>query len=188
AFTESPNLPVGEFFIDNLYAKPKHYPHTLHDFHADVIIDTVDFKIIDFTGMIDKSDFHFSGKLKNYDLWFAENPVGDTRIDYALTSNLLKLEDLFSYKGENFVPEDYRHEELRNFTINGYTLMHFNKELKSTDIYLEKFYALMKMHSYKFEKFMGRVHFEDEHLLVQDFKGKIGKSEFEIDLNYYLGK
>ena len=36
AFTESPNLPVGEFFVENLYAKFKHYPHTLHDFHADL--------------------------------------------------------------------------------------------------------------------------------------------------------
>jgi hypothetical protein len=40
AFTESPNLPVGEFFIEDLYAKFKHYPHILHDFHADLHIDS----------------------------------------------------------------------------------------------------------------------------------------------------
>ena len=27
AFTESPNLPIGEFFIENLHAQLKHYPH-----------------------------------------------------------------------------------------------------------------------------------------------------------------
>lgn len=188
AFTESPNLPVGEFFIDNLYAKMKHYPHSLHDFHADLFIDSSDFRIIDFTGMIDKSDFHFSGKLKNYNLWFADTAIGDTRIDFDLTSNLLRLEDVFSYKGENYVPEDYRHEELRQFKLHGHTLLHFNKTLQSTDLYLDQLTALMKIHHYKFERLKGRVHFENEHLLVQDFTGKLGKSEFDIDLNYYLGK
>lgn len=188
AFTESPNLPVGEFFIDNLYAKFKHYPHTLHDFHADVLIDSSDFRIIDFTGMIDKSDFHFSGKLANYDLWFADTSRGDTRIDFDLRSKLLRLEDLFAYKGENYVPADYRHEELREFKLKGHCLMHFNKELKSTDLYLDHFNAQMKVHHCEFQRFQGRVHLEDEHLLVQDFSGQLGKSDFKIDLNYYLGK
>jgi len=188
AFTESPNLPVGEFFIDDMYAKMKHYPHTIHDFHADMFIDTSDFRIIDFTGMIDKSDFHFNGRLKNYNLWFMETAKGDTKMEFDLTSRLLQLEDVFSYKGDNYVPEDYRHEELRDLKLHGHVDMHFIKELKSIDLYLDQFSTKMKMHKYKFEKFKGRVHYEDDHLMVKDFYGKLGKSSFEIDLNYYLGK
>ena len=188
AFTESPNLPVGEFFIDDLNAKMKHYPHTLHDFHSDLFIDSSDFRIIDFTGMIDKSDFHFNGKLLNYDLWFMDVSKGDTKMEFDLTSKLLKLEDVFSYKGENYVPEDYRHEELKDFKLHGHAALHFNKELKSTDLYIDQFTTQMKIHKYKFEKFKGRIHYEDEHILVQDFSGKLGKSSFEMDLNYYLGK
>jgi len=74
AFTESPNLPIGEFFIKELHATMTNYPHELHDFNADIFIDTVDFRVVDFTGMIDQSDFHFNGKLNNYDLWFEEKP------------------------------------------------------------------------------------------------------------------
>lgn len=188
AFTESPNLPVGKFFVNNLYAKFKHYPHALHDFHADLYIDSIDFRILDFTGMIDKSDFHFSGKLQNYNLWFADTSKGDTRIDFDLRSKLMRLEDLFTYKGENYVPADYRHEELRETKLRGHCLMHFNKELNATDFYLDRFSALLKVHDYKFEDFKGRVHLEDEHLVVQDFSGKLGKSDFKIDMNYYLGK
>ncbi len=187
AFTESPNLPVGEFFIDDLYAKFKNYPHTLHDFHADVFIDSSDFRVIDFSGLIDKSDFHFNGKLHHYNLWFQEKPKGDTKMEFDLTSKLLQFHDVFSYNGENFVPEDYRHEELSDFKLHGHVDMHFSNALKSTDLYLDNFTSKMKMHKYKFEKFKGRVHFENEHLLVQDFYAKIGKSSFEIDLNYYLG-
>lgn len=188
AFTESPNLPVGEFFIDDLYAKMKHYPHTLHDFHADLFVDSSDFRIIDFTGMIDKSDFHFNGKLNHYDLWFMGIPKGDTKIEFDLTSKLLQLEDVFSYKGENYVPEDYRHEEFSGFKLHGHVDMHYNSVLKSTDLYIDQFTSQMKMHKYQFEKFKGRIHFEDEHLKVEEFTGKLGKSSFKIDLNYYLGK
>jgi hypothetical protein len=38
-------IPEGEFFIENFYAKFKHYPHTLHDFHADFFVDKKYFNI-----------------------------------------------------------------------------------------------------------------------------------------------
>ncbi|MCU0356820.1 MAG: AsmA-like C-terminal region-containing protein, partial [Cyclobacteriaceae bacterium] len=188
AFTESPNLPKGEFFIEDLYAKLTHYPHTLHDFHADVFIDDRDFRVIDFSGMIDKSDFHFNGKLGNYDLWFEDEPIGDTNMEFFLTSKLLQLEDLFAYGGENYVPEDYRHEEFRNLTVHGYADLHFNKGLKSSDVIIDRIETTMKVHPMRVEKFKGRFHYEDDHLVVEKFSGKIGKSEFVTDLNYYLGK
>jgi hypothetical protein len=187
AFTESPNLPIGEFFIEDLYAKLTHYPHTLHDFHADVFVDAEDFRVVDFTGMIDKSDFHFNGKLKNYDLWFLNEPLGDTKVEFNLTSDLLQLEDLFAYGGENYVPEDYRHEQFKNLKIHGFADLHFNKGLRSADVTLDKVEAQMKIHPLRFERFKGRVHYEDEHLVVQELSGKLGKSEFIANLNYYLG-
>jgi hypothetical protein len=187
AFTESPNLPVGEFFVEDFYAKLSHYPHTLHDFHADVFVDDQNFRIIDFTGMIDKSDFHFTGKLNNYDLWFAQQPLGDTKIEFNLASDLLQLEDLFSYGGENFVPEDYRHEEFKKLNIHGFAELHFDKGLKSTDVYFDKVEATMKIHPMRLEKFNGRIHYEGEQLTVQNFSGKIGKSDFVANLNYHRG-
>lgn len=187
AFTESPTLPLGEFFVEDLFAKLTHYPHTLHDFHADLFIDDHDFRIIDFTGMIDKSDFHFTGKLQNYDLWFNDDPLGDTKIEFNLISALLQLEDLFSYRGENYVPEDYRHEEFKDLKVHGFADLHFNKGLKSSDVYIDHLAANMKIHPLRFEKFKGRIHYEDEHLVVENLGGAMGKSEFTMNLNYYLG-
>lgn len=187
AFTESPTLPIGEFFIEDLYAQLTHYPHRLHDFHADVFIDDHDFRVVDFTGMIDQSDFHFAGKLKNYDLWFNDDPLGDTQIEFNLTSALLQLKDLFSYKGENYVPEDYRHEQFRDLKVHGLANLKFNKGLQSADVIMDQLEAQMKIHPMRFEKFKGRVHYEDEHLVVENLSGKLGKSQFTANLNYYLG-
>jgi hypothetical protein len=187
AMTESPNLPVGEFFIDNLFARLHHYPHTLHDFSADVLVGAEDFRVIDFRGFIDQSDFHFNGKLTHYDLWFMDHPEGDTRMEFTLDSKLLQLHDVFSYRGANYVPEDYRHEEFRNLHIHGYTDLHFTDGLKSVDLMLDRFDGRMKIHPMALQNFRGRVHYEDEHLVVEDFSGRIGHSDFRTTLHWYLG-
>jgi len=186
-FTESPNLPVGEFFIDNLTAQLTHYPHTLHDFHADVFIDPQDFRVIDFKGLIDKSDFHFTGKLSHYDLWFAEVPRGDTHLDFDLKSDMLHLEDVFSYQGANYVPEDYRHEEFDHLHLSGAVDMHFQDSLQSIDLALRDFGAKMKVHAMRFDDFRGRVHYEKDHLIVDKFAGSLGHSDIQTTLHYYLG-
>jgi DNA replication protein DnaD len=186
AITESPNLPIGEFFIDNLYAKLKHYPHTIQNFHADVFIDHHDFRVIDFSGMIDRSDFHFSGKLANYNLWFEEKLHGDTKIDFDLSSRQLNLNNLFTYNGERFVPEEYRHEEIKNLKLHGSVALHFNHGLQSTDLKLTQFEGSMKVHPLPFENFNGSFHYEKGHLSVKDFNGKLGHSRFNVDLEYTL--
>ncbi len=188
ALTESPSLPIGEFFITDLYAKMKHYPHTLHDFHADVFVEEKDFRVIDFSGMIDQSDFHFSGRLDNYNLWFEDKMHGDTRIEFDLTSKKLQFDNLFTYGGEQFVPEDYRHEEIDNLKLHCRTDLHFDNGLKSTDFYLTEFDGKMKIHPLRFEDFKGRCHLEGGQLTITDFAGKMGHSSFNINLDYALEK
>lgn len=188
AFTEAKHLPKGEFFIDSLHAQLKHYPHDLHDFHVDVLIDDEDLKIVDFTGFIDDSDFHFNGLVHNYGFWMQKELNGDVDLDITLTSNLLRLEDMFSYQGENYVPEDYRHEEFEKLTLHLNSSMHYKKSaLHSIDMDLDKLNTKMHVHPLRFEDFRGRFHYEDDHLVIQKFKGKIGRTVFGLDLNYYLG-
>lgn len=188
AFTESPHLPIGEFFVDDLYADLQHYPHRLHDFHADIYVEDQDFRVVDFSGMVDESDFHFNGKLSNYGMWFDKEPKGDTRVEFYLKSALLRLEDVFSYRGENYVPEDYRHEELRNLLLHGITDLHFNQGLQAIDLIMDRMDATMKLHAHRFEQFKGRIHYEDQHLVVENFSGRLGQSDFEVTLHYYLGE
>lgn len=188
AFTEFDHLPEGEFFIEDLYAQLQHYPHAFHDFHADIFVEPEDLVIMDFTGMIDTSDFHFSGKLHDYAFWFSDSLQGDTRIEFDLKSDHMRLEDLFSYKGENYVPEDYRHEELTGLHLDGIADLHFKGDFHSADVRLAHLTSKMKIHPFKFENFKGRIHYEDDHVQIDTLYGKIGKSTFTADLNYYLGE
>lgn len=188
AFTEFQYLPQGEFFIDSLHAQLKHYPHELHDFHADVLIDDQDLKIVDFTGFIDDSDFHFNGLIHDYKFWLQDTLEGDVDLDLTLKSDLLRLEDIFSYQGENYVPKDYRHEEFDHLVLHANTSMHYRKSnLHSLDLDLDKLSTNMHVHPMRFENFRGHLHYEDEHLKIEKFHGKMGRTVFDVDLNYYLG-
>lgn len=184
---ESPYLPIGVFKIRNMYVKPERYAHTLHDFSADVYIDKEDFKIFDLRGIIDQSDFHFSGKLKHYDLWFKEKPVGDTYIEFDLDSKMIKLADLLAYNGQNYLPEEYRNEEFSNIQLKGKTAIHFKDSLHSFDLYLNNLNAKLKMHPLALEQFKGQVHFENKHLQINSFSGKMGDSDFYTTMHYYFG-
>jgi len=186
AFTESPNLPLGEFFVTKLHAQLTNYPHELHDFNVDIIIDSTDFKVVDFTGMLDKSDFHFDGKLSHYDLWFQENPVGASVIDFNLKSKLVQLTDLFSYGGENYVPEEYRTEEFRNFKFHGLSKLQFNNKLTSASLDLDLLSAQLQQHAVRLDDFKGHIELDSSLLVVQGFGGQIGRSKFTTDLTYYL--
>ena len=184
----SKSLPVGDFLIDDFFGKLKNYPHTFHDFGAKVFIREKEVKIVNFEGMIDDSDFHFTGKIDNYNLWLADVKKGDTYLEFDLNSNLLRLEDLFAYKGQNYVPEDYRHEEISALKAKGSVVLHFQDKLHSTDAYIDLLQGKMKIHPLKFENFKGNLHFENERLTLNQVSGKMGKSDFTINGQYYLGR
>lgn len=187
--TESKYLPRGEFFVDSLYAQLKHYPHRLHDFHVDLLIGNKNMSIVDFTGFIDQSDFHFNGFVHDYGFWMQDTLEGDVDLDVTLKSDLFRLEDVFSYKGENYVPEDYRHEEFDKLQIHANTSMHFkNNQVHSIDVFLDKFTAKMHVHPMRFENFHGKIHYGEDHVMIEKLHGKIGRTVFDADLNYYLGE
>ena len=188
-FTESTYLPKGEFFIDSLNAELKHYPHRLHDFHADVLIDDKDIQVVDFTGFIDDSDFHFDGLVHDYAFWMRPERNGDVALDFNLNSKKLRLEDVFSYKGENYVPEEYRHELFDELALHFTSKMHYkDSSLHSIDIALDKLDTRMQLHPQRFHDFRGNIRYEDDHLVINDFHGEIGSTNFNLDINYYVGK
>lgn len=180
-------LPEGKFQIVDFYGKLEHYPHTLHDFDALVVLKPDEIELDHFDGMIDDSDFHIQGSMKPISKWLEDKPKGITHVEFDIKSNLLKLKDVFSYQGANYVPEDYRDEEITQLATHGRVFLHFDEGLKATDLDLDFLKGKMKIHPLKFEDFKGRLHFENEQLTFKNFQGRLGKSDFKVSGNYYLG-
>lgn len=188
-FTESEYFPRGTFLIDSLFADLTHYPHKLHDFSADIRITDKDLEIEDFTGYIDDSDFHFEGFIHDYSFWMQPELNGDVDLDINLTSNKLRLEDLFSYQGENYVPKQYRHEIFDDLSLHFTAGMQYrDSHLHSIDVALDNLDTKMELHPQRFHDFRGSIHYEDQHIQINDFHGEIGATNFNFDLNYYLGE
>jgi len=185
---EYEHLPQGEFFIDDFYAKLENYPHSFHDFHADILIGDKNMEVKDFSGEIDRSDFHFSGKVLNYPKWFQENPKGDSRFEFDLVSNHLNISDLLKYNGVNYLPEDYQKEEIDGLNIKGSLDLHYDNGFKSADFYLTDLDGKFKVHPLKLEDFGGRVHYENEFITLTEFGGKMGASDFKVTMGYQLGE
>lgn len=170
------------FTINNFYGKFDKYPHTFHDFNAMVRIYEKDLFINRFDGMIDDSDFHITGSLENYTLWREENKNGDTKLTFDLSSKKLKLKDLFSYNGDNYVPEEYRDEEITHFNSHGKLYLHFlNNELSSKDLYVDLLKGKMKFHPLAFENFKANIHFEKNIMQLKEVSGTLGKSNFALN-------
>lgn len=175
-------LPKGKFFIDDFYAKFKNYPHVLHDFHADIIIEEENLKLKDFSGEIDKSDFHFTGIVNNYTKWFHEVKKGKSTFDFNLHSNELYINDLLTYNGENYLPEDYKNEYFKSLNANGKLILDYDSVLLFSDLILENLTAKMQLHPLILQNFKGRIHIENENYLLENFSGKIGNSDIHINL------
>lgn len=187
-FQVSESLPMGTFYIEELHGKFKNYPHELHDFFARIYISDNEIEVVDFKGMVDDSNFHFTGKLDNYNLFLTEIPTGDATFNFDVDSQLIRFKDVFSYGEENYVPEDYREEVLRNLNAKGKVAMHFKDSLQSADILISNLAGQMQIHPLQFEDFSGRLHIEKQQLSFENLGGKLGKSHFDISGNYYLGK
>ena len=99
-------------------------------------------------------------------------------------SKKLRLEDIFSYKGENYIPEEYQHEEFDDLSLHFTSSIHYKDSiLQSIDVTLDKLDTKMKLHPLRFENFRGNIHYEEEHLQIKDFHGEIGTTNFNFDLN-----
>lgn len=181
-------VPQGEFFIEDFYAKLKHYPHVFHDFEVDLLIEENTIEIKDFKGEIDKSDFLFTGKIDNYRKWFQVDKVGKSSFDFDLISNQLKINDLLRYDGVDYLPETYRNEIFSEVKLKGNVDLNFQGGFQSADLHLKKMEGKMKIHPLKLENFQGKLHYEKEYLSLDNFSGKMGTSDFRLMLGYFMGE
>ncbi len=184
-FITSRSLPVGKFYITNISTNLNHYHHKLDGFNGVFYVNETDVLIKKIDGKIDLSDFHFTGKIGHYDLWLSDTKRGNTDLDFDLTSNEIHFKDIFTYKGINYMPEEYRNEDIKQLKLHGHVTLHYDSILKSTDFYLTELNAQLKLHPLRFYGFNGNLHFENHVLKIKNFSGNLGDNDFKINGIYH---
>jgi hypothetical protein len=183
----SKNLPVGEFFINNFYGKMQHYPHTLKNFSAHVHVDDNELKVEEFYGRIDQSEFIYRGILDNYPLLLSENRQGSVDVDFALTSDQVRLNDLFTYNGENYVPPDYREEIIDDVKMYGNAEFVFADSLVETEVFFDQLSAYFQVHDMQLKDIHGKFDLTNEFVILNGMSGFIGNTDLTADMTWYTG-
>lgn len=180
-------LPKGEFYLQQLQGKFSNYPHFIHDFYADVVITEKDLVVKKFRGEIDKSDLSLKGRIENYPMWFKDSLDGHIFIHLDLQSRDLHFKDLLSYKGINYMPEEYLEEEILGLNLHvDADLVYDDSVLHHADIVLSDLSGKFKLHPLKLENFNGQITYSPAEIIIKDFGLKLGESNMKLNLNYVL--
>jgi hypothetical protein len=180
------SLPRGELFIDSFHCRLRDFPHELHDFGADILVDSQTLTVKDFHGEVDNSDFLLTARAKGLD-WLDRR---DTLVPFSfyldLKSKHLHLRDLLTYKGVEYLPQEYREEHLSELEIqamlettnealnSGQSLPDFRLDLKDV-------HFLLRQHRRKFREIHALLLAKDGDLNIQDFTGKLGSSDLRLN-------
>jgi hypothetical protein len=174
------HLPRGEFSLRNMNAQLKHYPHRLHDIRADVMIGENSLTVKDISAFIDGSDVHLTASVDNIAKWFEPVKRGTSTLTVDVRSNRLAFNDIFSYAGRNYVPEQYRAEEIRGLAGKFALTMEYDSLFRACDVRVERFAGKFALHNFQLNSLRGALRYADGRVQMDDCSARVGKSDVTL--------
>lgn len=182
-------LPKGKFNIHNLCVAFKKYPHTFHDFGAELTINDTSLLLRNFTGLVDSSDIRLNGRVNNYALWFNKRKKGKTLIAFDLKSQRLALHELLGRRGQKYLPSEYQQEIFSNVWLRSKIELKYDSVFKFANIKIANISGECIKHPYQLDSIHGNIKFgTDNFIKIDTLQGKIGRSDFNISMRLYTGK
>ncbi|MBT1698148.1 hypothetical protein KK083_14745 [Fulvivirgaceae bacterium PWU4] len=179
-------LPKGTFEMKNLQGSFKKYAHTVKNLNATVQINDTLLRLRDLTGMIDSSDINFKGRVVNYNLWFDDLKKGKTQIAFDFKSNRFALRDVFGREIRRYLPRGYRREALSNVWLRAKVDLRYDTIFRFAKAKIANVTADLKQHNLKLHSISGGVKYGSKILSLDTMRGKIGNTDFDINLKYYF--
>jgi hypothetical protein len=182
-------LPKGKFKIEQLHAAFKNYPHTFKDFRAELNIEDTTLRLREFAGYIDSSDIQFKGRINNYALWFNKVKRGRIQVAFDLKSQRLALKEVLGRAAREFLPKGYRRELATNLWLRTKTDIRYDSTFRFANMKIANISGQLNKRSLKLDSIHGNVKFNSDNFIkIDSLKGKIGRSDFAIDMRLYTGK
>ncbi|TFH26462.1 MAG: hypothetical protein E4H10_06940, partial [Bacteroidia bacterium] len=136
-------------------------------------------------GTIGESAFNFSGLLANYGLLSHQDSAGWLTLEFALESDLMRAEDIFTFKNEFLLPEIYSTEYLEDFRLQGrLELPTEGLALDSVPVNfglsIENLEWNFRYYPLSFDQFIINVRRNGDSLIIDDFEGNVGESNLKM--------
>jgi uncharacterized protein involved in outer membrane biogenesis len=182
-------LPRGKLNIEHLSIGFKKYPHIFHDLGAELTINDTALMLRNFTGLIDSSDFHFSGRVNNYALWFNKVKKGKTVIAFDLKSQRLALRELLGRRSRKYLPKEYANEVFSNIWLRSKSELKYDTVFKFANVKIANISGQLNHHPYRLDSVRGNIKFNaDNFIKIDTLQGKMGNSDFNLSMRLYTGK
>lgn len=182
-------LPKGRVEVKDLRASFADYPHAFHHIGAQLIINDTALMLRNFKGEIDDSDFQFSGRVANYQLWMADFKKGKTQIAFDFKSNHLAMQDILGMVGKEYVPRGYRREELNNIWLRAKADMVYDTAFRFASVLLRNASGELKKHHFNVKNVRGKFLYGTNRILkVDTLRGSIGNTDFDVNMRLFAGK
>lgn len=179
-------LPRGTFEMKNLRGTFKNYAHTVKNLGATVIITDTLLRLRDFNGMIDSTDIAFKGRVSQYHLWFDPIMKGKTQIAFDFKSNRFALRDVFTKNVRAYLPRGYRREQLDSVWLRAKIDLKYDTIFRFAKAKVTNVSANLKRHNLKLHSISGGVKYGSKILSFDTLRGKIGNTDFDINMKYYF--
>ncbi len=137
-------------------------------------------------GIVGESNIHFSGLLTNYGA-LSDTMVGrNVSLEYNLSSALIRAEDFFTFRDTFLLPETYQDEYLKDFHLTGSLELPSEGIIYDTvpmdlGIEIENLGWQFRYYPLPFKQFRLKMRKEQENLFIDDFRGRIGESNLEMN-------
>jgi len=138
-----------------------------------------------FYGTIGESSFDLSGLISNYDALSRGDSGEIVALDFRMSSDLLRAEDLFTINKEFLLPENFRSEFLKDFRISGKMeapAAGLVFDSISTDFGIDIYDLGWSFRYYPdmFKDFLIQIKREGDLLVVDNIQGSVGENNFML--------
>ncbi len=182
-------LPKGKFTLNKLNAAFKNYPHAFHNVKAAILIDDTTLTLNHFKGLIDDSDISLSGLVNNYPLWFSGVKKGRTKIVFDLRSDKLVIKDVLGPLGKEYLPEAYLNEIAHKLSARADLSMRYDSVFRMLKADIANISGNLEKHRFRVREFKGELLYGADRILkIDSLKGKIGRTDFALNLRLFAGK
>lgn len=181
-------LPKGQFDLKILNATLKNYKHSFKNISAALTVNDTLVRLKDLKGMVDGSDFQFSGRVSNYQLWFEDIKKGKTQIAFDFKSKRFALDDILGRGTRKLIPRGYRHEEANDMWLRTKIDLRYDTVFRFAKAHIANATGFLKNHNFLMKNISGTVKYSTNRIFALDtLKGSVGNSDFDLTMRVFNG-
>ncbi len=183
-FLQWDSIPDMEIFIDSFGISLPIYAD-ISNVNASLSFASDSISLHHLGGTIGESSFDLSGILANYGALSRVDSGGMVALDFDISSNMLRAEDLFTINREFLLPQEYSSEYLEDFRLTGKVEapaagLVYDSVSMDFALDIENLGWGFRYYPSRFKDFIIQIEREGDLLLIENIQGSVGENNMKL--------